>query len=327
MTQDLTPIHPACDASAINDLLVAAVAALGDAIQTDLPPMTVLAPAPGSNDDLPQDARRDLYAAERLYGVCFGGMRAVTRRPGIADTQTLIIPQGAGYKIIVLCVSGAAAVYAPNGRCATLDATFYAVTKEKMQEWIDASARRFAEIASRALFLCSKIRLRGPTARMPSKPNLALHAPPMKATPAKNNPRRVFVWAPLIDFDATSPMRLRIDSLRAYLSNRTVNALRRSGVETIGDVVALGGAGLAAIPRFGKKSQQEILGCLRAHCVMVRVAGPLPAPVFSPKPESIARWNPAMHSAWRKGAAAYHAGANIRACPYEDRRKLSGHLS
>ena len=110
--------------------------------------MTVLAPAPGANDDLPQNVRRDPYAAERLYGVCFGAMRAVTRRPGIADTQTLIIPQSGGYKIIILCVSGAAAVYAPDGRGATLDAIFHAVTKEKMQEWIEASVRQFAEIAS-----------------------------------------------------------------------------------------------------------------------------------------------------------------------------------
>lgn len=144
MTQELTHIHPACDASAINDLLVAAVAALGAAIQTDLPPMTVLAPAPGANDDLPQNTRRDLYAAERLYGVCFGAMRAVTRRPGIADTQTLIIPQSGGHKIIILCVSGAAVVYAPDGRGATLDAIFHAVAKEKMQEWIGAARARQA---------------------------------------------------------------------------------------------------------------------------------------------------------------------------------------
>jgi hypothetical protein len=38
-------------------------------------------------------------------------------------------------------------------------------------------------------------------------------------------------------------------------------------------------------------------------------------------------WNKAMVGAFKKGANAYLAGADLSACPYQDKRKLSGGLS
>lgn len=140
MTQELTPIHPACDASAIGDLLAASIVALQAAIQTDLPPMTTLLPVPGATRDLPQGVRRDLHAAENLYGVRFGAMHAVTHRPVAADTRTLIVPQGDGHKIIVLCVSGSAAVYAPIGRNASLDRVIPVVAGAMLDAWAVSTA-------------------------------------------------------------------------------------------------------------------------------------------------------------------------------------------
>ncbi len=135
MNPEPTTISHACDASTIGDLLAASIVALQAAIQTDLPPMTTLLPLPGATRDLPQGVRRDLHAAESLYGIHFGPMRVVTQRPEAADTRTLVIPQGDGHKIIVLCVSGSAAVYAPIGRQAALDRVIPVVAGAMLDAW------------------------------------------------------------------------------------------------------------------------------------------------------------------------------------------------
>lgn len=147
MTQAQTPQPSPFDGARINDLLAAAAVALRSAIKIDLPPITRLMPSPGLAMDLPQDAKRDLYAANRLYGVRFGEMCALTRRPEIEDTETLIIPQGDAYVIIVLSVSGDAAIYAPNGRGATLVRKISCVTREILDGWARASTRQPALIA------------------------------------------------------------------------------------------------------------------------------------------------------------------------------------
>ena len=148
MTQELnTTIRPACGASAISDLLAASIVALQAAIQTDLPTMTTLVPVPGAAKGLPQGLQRDLHAAEQLYGVRFGSMQAVTHRPEMADTRTLICPQGNGYSIVVLCVSGSAAIYKPSARDAKLMAIVQAVTPEMLREWGDACMRQDAEVS------------------------------------------------------------------------------------------------------------------------------------------------------------------------------------
>jgi hypothetical protein len=126
---------------AINDLLAASAVALRAALKTDLPPITQILQVHGAGDGLSQEARRDLYAAHCLYGVRLGEMCAITRRPGIEDTQTLILPQGDAYVIVVLSTSGAAAIYAPNGRGATLVNKIAGVTKEMLEGWAHASTR------------------------------------------------------------------------------------------------------------------------------------------------------------------------------------------
>ncbi|NNM65457.1 MAG: hypothetical protein HKL99_12730 [Burkholderiales bacterium] len=135
MNQELNTTCPAYDASAIGDLLAASIAALQAAIQTDLPPMTTLLPVPGATRDLPQGVRRDLHAAENLYGVRFGPVHAVTRRPTIKDTRTFVVPQHGGPAIVVLAVTGAAAIYKPNGRRATLAGMIPCVTKDDLEAW------------------------------------------------------------------------------------------------------------------------------------------------------------------------------------------------
>ena len=136
MTQELnTTIRPACGASAISDLLAASIVALQAAIQTDLPMMTTLVPVPGAAKGLPQGLQRDLHAAEQLYGVRFGPVHAVTRRPTIKDTRTFVVRQHGGPAIVVLAVTGAAAVYTPNGRRATLMGTIACVTRRELEVW------------------------------------------------------------------------------------------------------------------------------------------------------------------------------------------------
>lgn len=46
-----------------------------------------------------------------------------------------------------------------------------------------------------------------------------------------------------------------------------------------------------------------------------------------PLPSNFLLWNPAMRSAFLKGAAAQLEGEHLGACPYEDKRKLSGRLT
>lgn len=135
MNPELNTTCPACDASTIGDLLAASIVALQAAIQTDLPPMTTLLPVPGATRDLPQGVRRDLHAAENLYGVRFGPVHAVTRRPEIKDTRTFVVPQHGGHAIVVLAVTGAAAIYKPNGRRATLTGTISRVTRHELEVW------------------------------------------------------------------------------------------------------------------------------------------------------------------------------------------------
>lgn len=44
-------------------------------------------------------------------------------------------------------------------------------------------------------------------------------------------------------------------------------------------------------------------------------------------PRGFESWNPALQGAFRKGYAARMAGEPIEACPYVDRRKVSGRLT
>lgn len=44
-------------------------------------------------------------------------------------------------------------------------------------------------------------------------------------------------------------------------------------------------------------------------------------------PNRFNEWNRAHRGAYKKGVAAFHAGAQYRDCPYEDKRKPSGLLS
>jgi DNA-directed RNA polymerase subunit alpha len=50
---------------------------------------------------------------------------------------------------------------------------------------------------------------------------------------------------------------------RLDLSVRTMNCLRRGGIETVGQVISKGEKGLMALRNFGEKSNQEIEECLR----------------------------------------------------------------
>lgn len=131
----------------INDLLAASAEALRAALKTDLPPITQILPVLGADAGLSQDVRRDLYAAHRLYGVRFGAMCAITRRPDIEDTETLILPQGEAYVIVVLSTSGDAAIYTPNGRSATLVNKISCVTKEMLEALARAGTRQGALMA------------------------------------------------------------------------------------------------------------------------------------------------------------------------------------
>ena len=114
------------------DPLAAAVAALRQAIECDLPDRVVPQLGAPADDGLPQHLRRDVYAAARLYGIRVGPVRIVTRRPTIWETRTLLIPRGDGYAIVVWAASGAAVVYEPRGRDAVRIADLPAVTQDAL---------------------------------------------------------------------------------------------------------------------------------------------------------------------------------------------------
>lgn len=118
MTEHITP-H-AHDTQAIRDLMAAALAAVKAATQSDLQDMAVLSGSRGAWGDLAQDLQRDLLAMHRLYGVYFGPVSASTRRPEITDLRTHVIPAGDDWLILVLSMSGDAAIYRPDGRDAVL---------------------------------------------------------------------------------------------------------------------------------------------------------------------------------------------------------------
>lgn len=111
---------PAEEAQAMPDeevsmLLQAALLARSLALEQDLPPfhtLDALHPAQDPlHDRLSQASRRDLYTAQRSYGIHLGGVRMAVRRPEAEDVRTLILPGKTGYHVLVLA-QPAAALYA-----------------------------------------------------------------------------------------------------------------------------------------------------------------------------------------------------------------------
>lgn len=103
-------------------LIGAATAALRQACETDLPWVETVEVEQGGEVALPQEGRRDLYAAKRLCNIQYGALRAIRRRPALSGLQTCIVPFADTHRIVVLSCEGAVAVYVPgeDGRSASL---------------------------------------------------------------------------------------------------------------------------------------------------------------------------------------------------------------
>lgn len=135
----------------VASLIHAAQSALSAAIHRDLPPVSKLTAVLPQQDPiqagLSQSARRNLHAAGRMYGIRLGEIRADLRRPEIEDTRTLIIPQKAGYGVLVLC-GPAAALYAAEAGAARLLRVFASLSHDQIERIAGGDAESVAESAA-----------------------------------------------------------------------------------------------------------------------------------------------------------------------------------
>jgi hypothetical protein len=95
-------------------LIGAAIAALRQAHETDLPWVEGVEVERGDVAGWSQQDRRDLYAAMRLCNIQYGALRAIRRRPALSGLRSCIVPFSGEHRIVVLSSEGPVVVYAPG---------------------------------------------------------------------------------------------------------------------------------------------------------------------------------------------------------------------